>query len=134
MKKSTSSSALVPMFVVFILVNAICIFFSEWMDAHDINHIVVGLANCILFIVSLIIYSMHKKTSQNTNPHAFIRSVMGGTLIKLFVFAGAALLYLYFAGENRSLFAIVASMGLYLVYTAIEVRSAMHLNKKNEEL
>lgn len=129
MKKS--SSALVPMFVVFLLVNAICIFFADWLDAHEINHVVVGLANCILFIVSLIIYSMHQKSAQNANPHAFVRSVMGGTLIKLFVFAGGALLYLYFAGENKSVYAVVAAMGLYLVYTAIEVGSAMHLNKKD---
>lgn len=129
MKKT--SSPLVPMFVVFVLVNAICIFFADWLDAHEINHVVVGLANCILFIVSLIIYSMHKKSSSSANAHAFVRSVMGGTLIKLFVFAGGALLYLYFAGENKSVYAIVAAMGLYLVYTALEVRSAMSLNKKD---
>lgn len=132
--KKPAPSTLVPMFVVFILVNAICIVFAQWLDAHEINHVVVGLANCILFIVSLIVYSMHKKSAQNKNPHAFIRSVMGGTLIKLFVFAGGALLYLFFAGENKSVYAIIVAMGLYLVYTAIEVRSAMHLNQKDGQV
>jgi hypothetical protein len=74
---------------------------------------------------------MHKRSAQNANPNVFVRSVMAGTFIKLVVIAGAVTIYLMTAGENKSVYAVVAGIGLYFIYTFIEVKSTSRLNKEH---
>jgi hypothetical protein len=126
-----SRNAIAPMLVFFLLVNSFCIIFKNWLDAKAIDHMVVIVANCILFILSIFIFLMHKRSAQNTNPHVFVRSVMAGTFIKLIVIAGAVTVYLFTAGENKSVYGIVAGIGLYFVYTFIEVKGASSINKEH---
>jgi hypothetical protein len=129
--KSKKSDAIIPLFIFFILVSSFCFLFKNWLDAKQIDHLIVIYANCILFILSVAIFWMHKRSLKNKNPYAFVRSVMAGTFIKLVVIAGGIALYLSLAGENKSLYAIVVALGLYLVYTFIEVKSAARLNKEH---
>ena len=124
-------NAIAPMLVFFLLVNSFCFLFKNWLDAKAIDHMVVIIANCILFILSIFIFLMHRRSAQNTNPHVFVRSVMAGTFIKLVVIAGAVTAYLVTAGENKSVYGIVAGIGLYFVYTFIEVKSASRINKEH---
>ena len=126
-----SANAIAPMLVFFLLVNSFCFLFKDWLDAKAIDHMVVIIANCILFILSLFIFLIHKRSAQNTNPHVFVRSVMAGTFIKLIVIAGAVTAYLITVGENKSVYGIVAGIGLYFVYTFIEVKSASRINKQH---
>jgi len=120
-----------PMLVFFILVNSFCAFFKNWLDAKGIDHLVVISANCILFILSLVIFFMHKRSLRNTNPNVFVRSVMAATFIKLIVIAGAVIAYLMAAGENKSIYGVIAGIGLYFVYTFIEVKNTSRLNKEH---
>ncbi|HRI22031.1 MAG TPA: hypothetical protein PLA68_13810 [Panacibacter sp.] len=130
MAKTTDQKALAPLFIFFMLVNAFCLFFKDWLDSKNIDHFVVGIGNCILFFLSVVIYFMQKKSLQNTNPNVFVRSIMAGTFIKLIVIAGAVVIYLLAAGENKSNYGIIAAVSLYFVYTFIEVKTAARLNKE----
>ena len=47
------------------------------------------------------------------------------------VIAIAVAIYLVASGEDRSVYAVIASMVLYIVYTIIDVRIASQLNRKN---
>jgi len=40
-------------------------------------------------------------------------------------------IYLITAGENKSVYGVVAAIGLYFVYTFIEVKSASRLNNQH---
>ena len=131
MDRRKSANAIAPMLVFFLLVNSFCLIFKNWLDAKAIDHMVVIIANCILFILSILIFLMHKRSAQNANPNAFVRSVMAGTFIKLMVIAGAVTIYLITAGENKSVYGVVAAIGLYFVYTFIEVKSASRLNNQH---
>jgi len=131
MDRRKSTNAISPMLVFFLLVNSFCLIFKNWLDAKAIDHMVVIIANCILFILSILIFLMHKRSAQNANPNAFVRSVMAGTFIKLMVIAGAVTIYLITAGENKSVYGVVAAIGLYFVYTFIEVKSASRLNNQH---
>lgn len=75
------------------------------------------------------VYFQHKN-SQNPNPNAVIRGVMAGTFLKLFVLAAATLIYLFNAGEDRSVNAVFVGMGLYIIYTWLEVRISLRMNQK----
>jgi heme/copper-type cytochrome/quinol oxidase subunit 3 len=125
------ANGITSLFILFIIVNSFCFLFKNWLDAKNIDHLVVVGANCILFALSATVYYMHKIATQNKNPHAFVRSVMAGTFIKLVVVAIAVVIYLKLAEQNKSVYAIVAGMGLYFIYTFIEVKSASRLNKQN---
>lgn len=125
------ANGIISLFILFIIINSFCFLFKNWLDAKNIDHLVLIGANCIMFVLSAIVYYMHKKAAQNKNPHAFVRSVMAGTFIKLVAIAIAVVIYLKLAEENKSVYAIVAGIGLYFIYTFIEVKSAQALNKKN---
>src|SRR6476620_7753557 len=106
MDKRKKGNAVAPILVFFLLVNSFCLLFKSWLDAKKIDHAVVMAANSILFILSIIIFLMHKRSVQNKNPNVFVRSVMAGTFIKLIVIAGAVTVYLMSAAENKSIYAV----------------------------
>ena len=119
-----------PVIIFFILVNALCLTCGKWLDAKNIDHIVLMYANLILFLLALITCFIHIKTLRNNNPHAFVRGVTLATFIKLIVIAASVAIYLVAAGESRSLYAIAASMGIYIIYTIFEVTGAIRMNRK----
>lgn len=131
MEKTKDRNAIVPVFIFFIMVNSFCLLFKNWLTSKGIDPLVLGAGNSILFFLSVIIYFMQKKSLHNPNPNVFVRSVMAGTFIKLVVIAGAVIIYLLTAGENKSNYAVLAAMGLYFVYTFIEVKTVSKLNKEH---
>ncbi len=117
-----------PLIILFVIINAISIVFKSFMVKHHIDNAVVISANTLLFFISLISLYMQLKSVNNPNPHAMVRGVMGSVVLKLFVLGTAAFLYLYAAGETKSVNALFISMALYLIYTWLEVRLALQLN------
>ena len=131
MPKNINQKAIFPLFIFFMLVNSFCLFFKDWLDGKHIDHFVLGIGNCLLFFLSVAIYFLQKKSLENPNPNVFFRSVMATTFIKLMVIAASVLIYFLAAGENKSVFAILAAMGLYFVYTVIEVKTMSRLTKQH---
>lgn len=119
----------IPLFILFIVVNCLILPIRTWLGLYNINPDVVFAANCILFILSCINIALHKNALQNKNPNAVVRSVMGGTLIKLMVISLSILIYLFLAGTKRNSYGIFCGMVLYLIYTFVEVRIATKMKK-----
>jgi hypothetical protein len=88
----------------------------------DIDGRVVLVANLLLTAILIWNVRRHNQATHNKNPHALVRGVMGGVVLKLFVLGGAAFIYLYAAGEARNTNALFISMALYIIYTWLEVR------------
>jgi len=113
--------AIIPIIVVFIIVNAFLIsgktILTRWEADGDI--IIVG--NMILFIITLLSFLLGKKGLNSTNPHSFVRSVYTSMLLKLFGCAIAAFIYIAITKDNVNKPALFILMGLYLVYSFIEV-------------
>ena len=119
-----------PIIGLFVVVTLLIFIFSNWLDKNDVNHSVLLYANFILLALVAVTGFLHIKASVNNNPHAFVRSITLSAFIKLIVIAIAVLVYFTTAGENTSVYAVGAAMMLYLIYTVLEVRGAMHLNRK----
>jgi hypothetical protein len=130
MDKNALRNFFKPVIIVFLLINALCICFGNWLDEKKINHAVLIYANLILFIITLIVCYIHVRSLANSNPHAFVRGVMLSSFIKLMAIAVSVVIYLIAAGENRSIFAVAVAMGFYVVYTVLEVSGAMKINRK----
>jgi hypothetical protein len=119
-----------PVIFLFIIVAILVFIFSNWLDAHEVNHSVLLVANVILLLLIFITGFLHIKAAENSNPHAFVRSITLSAFIKLIVIAVAIFIYLNSSGVNKSIYAVGAAMMLYVIYTVVEVRAAMRLNRK----
>jgi hypothetical protein len=75
----------------------------------------------MLFGVSLLNYIRVLKMDP-ANPSAMVRSVMLGTLLKMMIFAIAALVYAKTQNTKVGIPTLLFSMGLYLVYTWLELQ------------
>ena len=113
--------AFFPILLFFIVLNALFIVFRKKLEGWDVDADVLLIANLLLFIITAISFSLALKGLKNPNPHAFVRSVYGSMIIKLFAGMIAATLYIsiYQKGLNKP--ALFGSMGLYLLYTFAEV-------------
>ena len=129
MTKLKLSNTYLPLVFIFVFVNALCVIFNNKLDGWSINHLVLQAANLLLFLLMIGSAYLHIKAFYKTNPQAFLRSVLGATVLKLFVIAGAALIYMLVAGENKSIYAVLAGLVLYVVYTFVEMRGILKMNK-----
>jgi hypothetical protein len=119
-----------PLLAIFMLVNIGCIAYADRLAAHKIDGAVVQGANVLLFVIAVVCGMMHYRALKSDNPHAFVRSVLGATVLKLFSIAGAVLVYIYVTGPKKNVPAVLIGMGLYIVYTIVEVTGAFRLNKE----
>jgi hypothetical protein len=85
--------------------------------------------NCLFFVISLFVFRMQYVAMYNSNPNVFIRSVMGGMIIKVFACVIAVVAYYFISKGAFNKPAVYASMVIYIVYLVVEVRTIMNLNK-----
>lgn len=131
--KSKFQQFYIPLILLFVLVNGICWLFSDALKLKQIDPIMVAGANTLLFAICTISIRSQIKSVNNSNPHAIVRSVMGSVVLKLFVLGTAAFIYLYNVGEAQSVNGIFLSMGLYIIYTWVEVRMAMQIKPTTKD-
>jgi hypothetical protein len=121
---------LLPSLIVFLFVSSLLLLLPNVWMRLNINYWVVLMGNGILFGLSTLTLYMHINALKNPNPNVFSNSVMGGTMLKLFVLGFTVVIYLLISGKNRSVFAIFICMFLYIIYTVFDVKTALRLNKK----
>jgi hypothetical protein len=119
-----------PLLVLFVIVNALLLVFRHRLAAKGIDADVPIIGNLILFGVALLNVYFQVRNLQNPNPQAVIRGVMAGTFIKLFLLAASVIIYLLAAGATRNVNGVFVAMGLYIIYTWIEVKISLRLNPK----
>lgn len=129
MEKSTKSWVL-PLAVLYVLVDLALYPLQSFFATHKVNTMVVLGANTVLFAATVLNIVFQEKNLNNPNPAAVIRGVMAGTFLKLFALAATAMIYLLAAGVNRSVNAVFIGMGLYIVYTWLEVRITLRMKPK----
>lgn len=121
---------LLPLVICFVILSALIFAASLIFPGTVIDYRVLMGGNCIFFFVSLIAFRIQRRALQNTNPNAFVRSVMAGVMIKMFVCIAAVMAYVLLSGKYFNKPAVFISMLLYLVYLGVEVAVLMKLNKQ----
>jgi hypothetical protein len=130
---NNNKKAFLPFVLVFVSINLIALGFERIMKSMHIDKWVVVGANTLLFLISLYNVYQHLKVVQQNNPHAMVRGVMGSTVLKLFVLGAAAFLYLYNAGEQKNINGLFIGMGLYILYTWMDVRVALLVKPQKKD-
>ena len=129
----TLLQSLRPLIIIFILLNAIFITSKSWLARKGVDQEVLIIGNAILFAVSLFAFLLTDKSLKSSNPNVFVRAMYGSFIIKFFVVAIAAFVYIMIAKKNVNKPALIACAGLYIVYTGMETRALMNTlrQKKN---
>jgi hypothetical protein len=111
----------VPVVLLFVIINALAISLrTRWMDWNMDQELLIG-GNLFLFAITFVSFLIARKGLQNENPNAFVRSVYASIMFKLFICLIAAFVYIALQRRNLNKPAFFSLMGLYLVYTFLEV-------------
>lgn len=121
---------LLPLLLVFIICNGFFLSAKTLLVKWGIDGNVLIIANSLFLILSLITFFIQQKALRNSNPNVFIRSVMGGMMIKMFVCIIAVFIYWLLMKDKFSKVTVFAAMILYLIYLAVEVRLVTKLNRQ----
>jgi hypothetical protein len=116
---------IIAFFVLTITIFAAAFLFNE----KRIDYTMILAGNCLFFLISLFVFRMQYLAMYNKNPAVFIRSVMGGMLIKVITCVIAVVAYYFISGTAFNKPAVYASMIIYIIYLVVEVRTIMKLNK-----
>ena len=127
---SKSRRAFVPIVVLFIILNGLFIAGKGMLDRWGANQDVLIWGNLLLFVITIVSFLVAQKGLKSTNPHAFVRSVYGSIMVKLFVCLIAAFIYIFLNRQNLNKPAFFTLMGLYLVYTFLEVSTLTKMLKQ----
>lgn len=109
-----------PIFALFFAVLALVLLLQKLNIQLPINGMFIIAVNGMLFSMALFNFKRISQVDVN-NPNAMVRSVMTGTMLKFIVFGGAALWYATQKKAPIGTNNLFIAMGLYLVYTWIEI-------------
>ncbi len=122
--------ALLPMVFVFIFFNVFFLLGKSIFEKWGVDRYVLIGTNMMFFIISLINFYLQHTSIKKPNANVFVRSIMGGVMIKMFACIIALLVYYFLSGTSFNKPAIYGGLFLYLVYLVMEVSVFMKLNKE----
>jgi len=126
----SGNKAYIPVVYFFLIVSGLIILLQFLMPGPAINYRVLLIGNLLLFIVGNISVQMTVRALSDKNTQVFLRMIYGSFMLKFFVFAIAAFTYISIYKKAVNKPALFGCLGLYILYTIIEVRSALKQSKK----
>ncbi|MEO8415580.1 MAG: hypothetical protein ABI472_18100 [Ginsengibacter sp.] len=120
----------VPVIALFVFINILVFIFKNFLLLHDVDIEFLLAANMILFLLCFSGFFLQMKAMKSSNMNAFIRGVYSSLLLKIFIVIFALGLYLFLVRGKVNKPALFTSMGLYIVYTGLEVAQLMKISRK----
>jgi hypothetical protein len=130
MQKSRIANSEIQVLFLFLIMSGIFYVLKNLIDQTTVNYNVLIFGNLLLFIVSWISIRMSIKAVRHENVQVFLRLMYGSFILKFFVLAIAAFIYISIFKKEVNKPALFGCFGLYILYTAIEVRSVLKQSKK----
>jgi hypothetical protein len=121
---------LLPLFSVFAILLLLIFSLQTQFTKYGVDTQVLKVANILFLLMGIIVFLFQKKALSHSNPNVFVRSVIGGMMLKMFICAFAVLIYVVSMGNNYNKKAVFISLFFYLIYLAVEVAILMRLNKQ----
>jgi len=110
-----------PVSALFVLMNTIGLYCIYFFPIKGIKLSFILVVNLMLFILALFNFWRIQKMDLS-KPNQMVQSVMMGTLVKMMIFAIAALIYSRQNLGPVGLITLFISMGIYLMYTFLEIQ------------
>lgn len=125
--KPTIIKSFTPFIIIFILANLLIVLFKNKLLEAEYDVQFIWVANLIIFLLTLLGYFLQLKGAGSANFNHFLRGIYSSLLMKMFIIIGGLVIYIAVAKGEINTPAILISMGLYLIYTAIEVIQLMKI-------
>ena len=93
---------------------------------------VLIIGNLILFFATFFSFWLGSRGLKTNNPQAIVRSVYASFIVKFFILMIAAFVYIMMEKKNVNKPALIVCMGLYIVYTFMEVYILLKLTKRKD--
>lgn len=122
---------LVPLLVVFVIINALIIAGASWLAKEGIDREVLIIGNLVICAATVISLVVLLGGTTAGNPQRFVRSMYGSFLIRFFLILIAAFIYIMTAKKDVNKPALVICAGLYILYAGLEISSLLRSMKKN---
>ncbi len=123
---------LLPLIIFFTVITILIFVFSSRLEQYNVNANVLLMANVLLLLISVLSFYIQRKGLENKNPHAFVRSVTIGMMLKMVICIIALIIYNFSSGKSFNKKAIFIALFLYLIYLSIEVYAVMKMNKNKK--
>ena len=130
MQKSRVVNSEKQLLLLFLILSGIFYVLKNLIDQTTVKYNVLIFGNLLLFIVSWISIRMSTKAVRHENVQVFLRLMYGSFILKFFVLAIAAFIYISIFKKEVNKPALFGCFGLYILYTVIEVRSVLKQSKK----
>jgi hypothetical protein len=121
--------ALRPIYILFIIINLMGLVLYKQLKTAGVDADVLLTGNIFVFALTMVSFYMLNKGLNAKTTFNFMSAVYGSFLMKLVVGAAAVVIYVLYAGEQKNLPGVFASMFLYLLYTFFEIKGLLELLK-----
>jgi hypothetical protein len=121
-----------PLLALFAVITGFSIAGKSMLQRLNIDQDLLLFGNILLLLVTLCSFLLLTRGVYSANPNAFVRSMYGSFILKFFVIAIAAFVYIQLAQKAVNKPALIACMLLYIVYTFIEVSILLKLLKQKK--
>ena len=122
-----------PILLVFIILNGLIIASKNFLDTHGFDREFLIYANLFLFLLSIGGFLLQRRGVESPNPQAFVRGIYTSNLFKMFLTIILVLLYVFLMRSKINKPGLFTAMGLYIIYTAVEVTALMKLARKKKD-
>jgi hypothetical protein len=112
-----------------IIISILCIFVLRH-QGWDFRVIAVG--NLIVALTSIVSFLLLSRSLTSPNSQQFLRGMYGSFILKFFVIAIAAFVYIQVEKKQVNRPAIFTCLGLYVLYTTMEIVSLFNLLKRKK--
>ncbi|MEO9211262.1 MAG: hypothetical protein ABI208_09185 [Ginsengibacter sp.] len=120
-KKSSFFEKIIPFGAIYIIIRLALRIFKKDLEAHNFDVDFIIAANLLIFLLTIIALWMQARGASSTNVNAFLRGIYSSLLMKMFVVVGALFIYIAATGGTVNQNAVLSSLGIYIIYTAVEV-------------
>lgn len=126
------NKAYLPIVLLFIILNGLILTFKTFLEGHGFDREFLIWANLFLFILSIGGFLLQRKGLNSPNPQAFVRGVYASMIFKMFLVIAVVLVYMLLSGSKINKPGLFTAMGLYVVYTVVEVTALMKVARKKK--
>lgn len=128
-----SNKPWLPLVFVFVILNIFFFAFHDWLVKKGVNNDVLIIGNLILFAATVLSVIIYLRSLRSSSGSAAVKGMYGSFMVKFFTCLVAAFAYIMIAKKDVNKPGLIICLGLYIVYTVIEVSSLQKIlrQKKN---
>jgi len=124
--------AFFPIVLLFIILNGLILTFKTFLENYGFDREFLIWANLFLFFISIGGFLLQGKGLQSPNPQAFVRGMYASMMFKMFICMIVVLIYVFLFRSKINKPGLFTAMGLYIVYTVVEVTALMKVARKKK--